>query len=321
MIKINFTDMDRGFDKENNFLTDIIKKNFTDEICISDNPDFLFFSCIGTKHQSFKDCVKIFFTGEPVVPNFNECDYAIGFDDINFQQRYCKRPFWLYSEYPTESLLTDEQLVKRKFCNFIYSNETRGTAIELRKKFALELMKYKDVDCPGKVLNNMQNAITPRNGNWYEGKMEFIKDYKFTIAFENCKVSGYTTEKLEDPFLAHSIPIYWGNPDVTKYFNENAFICANGYEDDFSKIIERIIYLDNHDEEYIKMVRETPMIIRLDDKNKLEKFIVSIIEKGNHPFEKDPVGCAKKMTIPELSGKQLTKLLIGKMKNRLLNIH
>ncbi len=314
MIKINFSDMDRGFDKNNNFIMDIIKKNINDKVVISDQPDFLFFSCMGTEYRTYSNCVKIFFTGEPVVPNFNECDYAIGFDEIKFNNRYCKRPYFLYSDNPEKCNLSDEMLLNRKFCNFIYSNETRGTAVELRKKFALELMKYKHVDCPGRVLNNMENAITPRNGNWYEGKLNFIKNYKFTIAFENCMVSGYTTEKLEDPLLMHSIPIYWGNVDVGDYFNKDAFIYVN--KNDFKSAIEQIVYLDTHDSEYLKMVRQEP--IHKSNKGEFEDFLVQIILKGNTPFEKDPLGCAKKMTIPELSGKELLHELGKKIESRII---
>ena len=45
-------------------------------------------------------------------------------------------------------------------------------------------------------------------------KMDFIKDYKFVISFENSSNPGYTTEKLIEPMLVNSIPIYWGNTEV-----------------------------------------------------------------------------------------------------------
>ena len=35
-----------------------------------------------------------------------------------------------------------------------------------------------------------------------------------TIAFENSSFPGYTTEKIFEPMLEGSIPIYWGNPRV-----------------------------------------------------------------------------------------------------------
>ena len=323
MIKIKFVDVHWEFDREDNFIIDIIKRNFGDYE-ISDKPDFLFFSCEGTEHYKYDNCVKVFFTGEPVTPDFNQCDYAIGYDDLVFGERYCKRPYWATRTVPKTTTKSDEELLNRKFCNFVYSNETRGTAVELRKKFALKLMEYKHVDCPGKVLNNMMDAIAPRHDNWEEGKLRFIEDYKFTIAFENNKMIGYTTEKLEDPLYAHSVPIYWGNPAVKKFFNEDAFVFCNGLEENFDKnidaLIDRIIYLDTHDDEYLKMVKAPCMNESYDAqkaKEDLEIFVVGILKKGNVPYEKDALGLAKKMSIPDLSSKELAKRIFWKVRYHL----
>lgn len=316
MIKIKFVDVHWEFDQKNNFITEIINRNFGG-FEISDSPDFLFFSCEGTEHYKYDNCVKIFFTGDPVTPDFNQCDYAIGYDEIEFGERYYKKPYWANRMVPDRAMKTDEELLNRKFCNFVYSNESRGTAVELRKAFALKLMAYKHVDCPGKVLNNMQNAIAPRHSNWAEGKLHFIEDYKFTIAFENNKMIGYTTEKLEDPLYVYSVPIYWGNPNVENAFNKDAFIFCNGQEDNFEKVINRIIYLDTHDDEYLKIVKAPRMNKTYDvekEKKNLEEFIVDIVKKGNVPYDKDTLGLAKKMSIPDLSTGELVARLFGKVK-------
>ena len=38
---------------------------------------------------------------------------------------------------------------------------------------------------------------------------------------------GYTTEKIFEPMIAQSIPIYWGNPRIGEDFNEKSFINCN----------------------------------------------------------------------------------------------
>lgn len=319
MIKIKFVDVHWEFNKESNFIIQILQ-NHNIEYEYSDCPDYLFFSCEGTEHYKYDKCVKIFFTGEPVTPDFNQCDYAIGYDDLSFGERFCKRPYWMSRSMPQKITKSDDELLNRKFCNFVYSNEIRGTAVELRKQFALKLMEYKHIDCPGKVLNNMQNAISPRHDNWESGKLRFIEDYKFTIAFENNSMIGYTTEKLEDPLYAHSVPIYWGNSNVIKYFNQDAFLYCNGGEEVFDSIIQRIIYLDTHDDAYLAMVKTPCMLNSYDvtqEKEKLEQFIINIIEKGNIPYEKDALGFAKKMSIPDLSSKELASRLFWKLKYHL----
>lgn len=287
VIKLNFCDFWKGYNKENNWFVNVLRKNY--DIEISENPDFLFYSCFGIEHLEYQDCVKIFFTGENVIPNFNECDYAFGFDYIECGDRYFHKPIWVHRKAFNAS---DEDMVNRRFCNFIYSNTTAGKGSLLRQEFCKKLMEYKHVDCPGRVLNNMYaEDLEPRNGNWAKSKREFLKKYKFTIAFENSSSNGYTTEKLLDPLESFSIPIYWGNPLVAKEFNPKAFINCNDYDNDFDAVIERVKELDNDASKYLAMLHENPMQPNFDYEQgkKQEQWLISIIEKGNKPFDKDPL--------------------------------
>ena len=92
--------------------------------------------------------------------------------------------------------------------------------------------------------------------------------------------------------MAFSIPIYWGNPLVTKDFNPKAFINCNDYDNDFDAVIERIKELDNDPDKYLAMLRENPMQpdFDFDQNKKFEQWLINIIEKGNQPFNKDPRG-------------------------------
>ena len=317
IIKINFCDMFKGFDKQDNIFVDVINRYF-DGYEISEEPDFLIYSCFGTNHHKYmnKRCVKIFYTGEAITPNFCECDYAIAFDNIVFGERYIRRPIWMFNpEQWTECKLTDEEALNRRFCNFVYSNAKDGWATKLRIDFAKKLMEYKKVDCPGKVLNNMSSdVLTPRDGDWQKGKMAFLKDYKFTIAFENCSMDGYTTEKMLDPLIAHSVPIYWGNPSVDKDFNTEAFVCANGYEDRLDDLVNRIIELDKDDSAYLKMLRSNPHPLQHDysEMDKLEQFLINIFSKGNKPYDKDPRGFVRRMSFDGMGRKDKIKYLLLK---------
>ena len=290
-IKINFCDWWSDFKKENNQFINVLKKHYNVEI--SDNPDFLFYSCFGGENFNYKDCVKVFYTGENVIPNFNECDYGIGFDYINFDDRYFRRFNVFSNKDICNRSAVDDSFFNRRFCNFIYSNATSGEGALLRQEFCQKLMmEYKHVDCPGAILHNMnaEDELAPRNGNWAQSKVEFLKKYKFTIAFENSSSNGYTTEKLIQPLQSFSIPIYWGNPLVTRDFNPKAFINCNDYDNDFDAVIERIKELDNNPDKYLAMLRENPMQPDYDfeQDKKFEQWLVRIIEKGNKPFNKDP---------------------------------
>lgn len=303
-IKVNFTDIyykqpDEpvtkfwAVDSITNQLP-FIPQNIQDKynIEISEEPDFLIYSVFGHGYEKIDNCVKIFYTGEVVVPNFNNCDYAIGYDNITFDGRYLKYPY--YYNFLKESMLDkshiDISYAKRKFCNFIASNDSCGEGAVLRKELCQKLMEYKRVDCPGKVLNNMQNAIKPIDSDWANEKMKFQKNYKFSIAFENCMSIGYTTEKLPLSFEANTIPIYWGNPEVIRDFNPKAFINCNDYNS-LDEVVQRVIELDNNDEEYMKMLME-PCVnpgYTFDKEKLLEDFYDRIFEKGNKPFNKLPL--------------------------------
>ena len=314
MIKIQFCDFHREYDITNNIFLDVIKNELHEEYVISDEPDFLIFSCEGTQHMKYSDCIKIFYTNEPITPNFNECDYAIAYDDIQFGKRYFKRPYFYNSGYPTPITLRDDELLNRKFCNFVYSNDTRGTGAQLRKKFTLELMKYKHVDCPGKVLNNMTDAIQPRHNDWRRGKHEFIQNYKFTIAFENCSMLGYTTEKLEDPFYAHSVPIYWGNPDVFKYFNQKSFVYCDGTPDGIAETIEQIKFLDSNNKAYLDMLYEEPMNNLGNTKENLRLYLKEIFSNGTRFLKESSINLGRQMTIPDYTERELFEKLLKKIK-------
>lgn len=268
----------------------ILSKHYN--VVFSDTPDFLFYTCFGKNHQGYKDCVKIFITEENTLPNFNDCDYGQAFDYIDFGTRYFRK----INLIPPRDIMNrdgvTQDMANRKFCNFIYSNTKMGEGALLRQEFCKALMKYRHVDCPGRVLNNMTaEELAPRDGDWATSKAQFLKQYKFTIAFENSLASGYTTEKLTQPLAAFSVPIYWGNPQVVRDFNPRAFINCSDYNNDFDAIIKRVQELDRDPDKYLAMLRENPMQpdFDFDSNDKFEKWIIDIIERGNRPFNKDPL--------------------------------
>lgn len=252
MIKVNFCDFWPNFDNENLFLR-FLRKSY--DIEISENPDFLIYSVYGDNHLKYNDCVKILFTGENCVPDFNLCDYAMGFHYIDFGDRYLRFPLYVYYQWYHEKALqihltqhlNNEELknlANRKFCNFIYSNNINSDPI--RDLFYQKLSKYKRVDSGGKHLNNIGYSVF--------NKIYFIKDYKFTIAFENSSTPGYTTEKILEPILVNSIPIYYGNPIIQFDFNPDSFI-IHKTKDLIDYTIEKVIYFDKNDDEYIKLLK------------------------------------------------------------------
>ncbi|MCK5173180.1 MAG: hypothetical protein KAR47_07305, partial [Planctomycetes bacterium] len=61
-------------------------------------------------------------------------------------------------------------------------------------------------------------------------------DMQFHIAIENVKRDFYFTEKLIDCFVTGAVPIYWGCPNIGKYFNLDGMILV----DDCDQIIRAV---------------------------------------------------------------------------------
>ena len=255
-IQLNFTDFWPGFDKTNNFFYNLLIEKYN--VIISDKPDLLFYSTYSFNHINYS-CTKVLFTGENERPDFMMCDFAFSYDYSSNKRNY-RLP--LYALYDNVTKLINRKIDadyilkrKKKFCCFIVSNE----GCNIRNNFFLNLSKYKQIDSGGKVFNNI--------GQLVENKLDFIKDYKFVIAFENTSHPGYTTEKVFEPLQQNCIPIYWGNPLIGDDFNTKSFVNCHEYSS-FDEVIKQVIEIDKNDELYMQYLNE-PVFVN----NKLNEFV------------------------------------------------
>ena len=244
-LRVAFSDFWDVFDPNENFITDALKKHF--EVEISPDPDFVFCSIFGRRYLKY-DCPRIFYTGENITPDFNLVDYGLGFPEIDFYDRYLRLPHYVL--YPRACSLaiappemTDEELVNRKFCNYVISNALSANE---RSVMIEKLGGYKPLDSGGRYHNNVGGPVAD--------KIEFARGYKFSVTFENSGSRGYTTEKIMESYASYSVPIYWGNPDIAKEFNPDSFINCHDFES-FDEAVEYIRKVDNDDELYLKMVK------------------------------------------------------------------
>jgi hypothetical protein len=226
--------------------------------------------------------VKVFYTGENQSPDFNLCDYAIGFDYAEFGDRYLRFPIFALEQDILENITTRNKrnvidVSRRDFCNFIYSNPN---ADPIRDRFFHTLNSKIGVHSLGRHLRNISNSIEDRfSSNWRQGKVDVMGQYNFSIAFENSSVPGYTTEKISHAFAAGTIPIYWGNPKVCVEFNPKAFVnvadfsslddCANyivklnNHPDQISAILSEPVFLEGSLPEDLRMERIKEFILHI----------------------------------------------------------
>ncbi len=312
-IRIGFVDFWEGFDARENLFTEILRRRFhvqivdvDSEIKSEDNPiQYLFYSCFGQRHLEF-DCVRIFYTGENRCPDFNICDYAIGFDLMTYGDRYIRYPFYMqyigmddFNKAKEKHLKVEDTDPSRSFCCMVVSN--KEYADPNRRRIFEELSAYKRVESGGRYLNN-----TGETGG-VKDKCEFQNNFKFSLALENSSHEGYVTEKLLQGFSARTVPIYWGSPTKDPAFNPNAYIDARDYEsmDELIKAVKRI---DQDDEAYLSMLRapalNEPVIQK--QQREFEEWLLRIPESDYEAaFRRCRYGNAK---VYEEQQKQLFKL-------------
>jgi alpha(1,3/1,4) fucosyltransferase len=243
------------------------------EIEISDNPDYIVYSVFGYEHLKY-NCVRIFFTGEQVSPDFDVADYAIGFDYLSFGDRFIRFPLFALNYSPQNLQEIDKNynetfyksFLNREFCSFVYSN---SKATSPRDQFFRLLHSRKYIKSAGRHLNNV--------GYSTKDKVEFESNFKFSIAFENASYPGYTTEKILDSFAAGTIPIYYGDSLVYNDFNKGSFINLHDF-DSFEEAINYILELDDNPNLLMKYY-ETPKI-----KNHVLDYERRILDFFDHIF-------------------------------------
>ena len=274
-IKVNFVDFWVNFIKTDNYFYNLLSTKYNviiDEV----DPDIVFYSVdYDRKNEKVKylntRAKLIYYTGESQLPNWEECDLAFTFDYNDVHSKNYRFPLWAmylnwfnrpYNANRDHAYLhniddfLEKKIYKRlqlqtklQFCNFVYSNPAGH-----RVQFYNEFSSRKHIVSAGRVCNNTGTSIPGRSD--HIEKIQFLKKFKFTIAFENRDYLGYTTEKLIHPMFCNSIPIYWGNDRVgITDFNPKSFIQAKSFPTN-NALIDYVLYLDSNLDEYFKILEQ-----------------------------------------------------------------
>jgi hypothetical protein len=98
--------------------------------------------------------------------------------------------------------------LKTKLISVICSNQEFTPSHKLRLRFVENLKKNF-----GDQLDWYGNGVNSVSEKW-----EAIAPYKYTIVLEGQSRNAIVTEKIGDAYLGGSYPIYWGAPDIDRYF-------------------------------------------------------------------------------------------------------
>ncbi len=219
-VRVGFAGFWDSFDPADNYFTRLLSRRYDVQVC--DRPDYLIHSCIGRGRNVHRrhDCVRIFYTGENLPADWLSTDWAFTFEH-DPRPRHFRLPHWPFYVDPQALVKPSDPepdrilAAKTRFCGFVVSNPL----CRVRNEFFRRLSRYKPVASGGRVMNTLGHRVAD--------KRAFLAECRFTIAFENESHPGYTTEKIAEPMLVNSIPIYWGDPLIGRDFDSRSFLSAH----------------------------------------------------------------------------------------------
>ena len=284
-------------DLTDNWVTKFLKsRDFYDEFR---ELDISFFSVFGPKYliSLNRSDVKILFIGENVFREidlymkyrdlpFNKVDLTLGFRNLS-SPNYLRFPLWLIYMFEPDSTNDDirkrcEDLTWQKITNrkrFAVHVSRQDDELKMRSEIINTLSTIDKIDCAGSFLKNTNEL----QNEYYDNKIEYLKNYKFNICPENSDNQYYVTEKLIHSIMAGCIPIYWGangNPEP-EIFNQDAII---HWKKD-RKTINKIKKLHSSNHEFEKFAQQPRLKPGAADKiieifQKFENKLIQIFENN-----------------------------------------
>lgn len=237
--------------------------------------DILIFGPFGDRWTRVSSTIpKIHYTGEntPIVKR-DDVKLNLGFihADMN-DSSYLRLPLWMieinWFRADAERIINPKPIPidrcckvymdepRDKFCAFIVTNPRQPA----RNAAFHWLSQYKKVDSAGRLFNNVGADIFAGLGGagGELKKLEFLKNYKFCLAYENESSPGYTTEKWLHAKAAGCVPIYWGDPKFEREFDIDSCIDARNVVTP-KELIDLVSSVDSNDDLYNK-IRSKPAL-------------------------------------------------------------
>ncbi|KQB41559.1 glycosyltransferase family 10 domain-containing protein [Flavobacterium aquidurense] len=196
---------------------------------------------------------RIFLTAEPSVIQKYSTEFLSQFGhvitcqrDLNHKNKvyFHQGHNWFVGKNYDE-LINNLLIEKTKPLSIVVSNKQFTDGHKKRFDFVMSLKDHfkSDLDLFGRGIND------------FEDKWDVLAPYKYSIAIENYVCDDWITEKIYDCYLAHTFPIYYGCPNIEKYFDSNSYELIDIENTNKSiKIIENILSQNNFYEEHLEEI-------------------------------------------------------------------
>jgi hypothetical protein len=162
-----------------------------------------------------------------------------------------------------DMLLTwDEELLKLPyavFCPVTDSSQWDGLTEEAfqiyDKSKLVSAISSNKAFLPGhnirlEFINAIRNRVDLYGRGFHEipTKLEGLRDYMFSVTIENCTPTNGFSEKIQDCFLAGTIPIYYGPNNIGEFYDLNGILVFHNQEE-----LDNILFNLTPDLYYSKM--------------------------------------------------------------------
>lgn len=77
-------------------------------------------------------------------------------------------------------------------------------------------------------------------GPFLPDRRDGVAPFLFSVVVENCRKPNYFSEKLVDCFVTRTVPLYWGCPNITDFFDHRGMLTFDT-EQGFWELMERVM--------------------------------------------------------------------------------
>jgi len=112
--------------------------------------------------------------------------------------------------------------------------------LDIRKTHMTSLIASKNMSQDGHMFRHemvdwvraesLDVEVIGRGYKPFDVKSDGLAPYRFSVVIENTREQNYFTEKLIDSILCETVPIYWGCPNIDRFFDTSGMVICETKE-------------------------------------------------------------------------------------------
>jgi FkbM family methyltransferase len=218
------------------------------------------------------DQICMFVASEPETVKRYHQDFLAQFDAIITSDRQTPHPCrifshaglpWHVGSRADDSVLLETPMSFEEIDGHFPIKKKLASVVSSNKAFTAEHRARLDFVAKLKAAFGDQIDVFGRGIADFADKRDVLDDYRYHIALENCAIDDYWTEKLADPFLTLTFPIYHGCPNILDYFPPGSLRQINIYEPEAAiATIKEILESDLAEESLVHLLEARRRVMR-----------------------------------------------------------